>query len=167
MEDVLHVKVGSRMDCMQQCPFPVQRNNPVFQLPVDRPEAADHDVLPDILGAVVALLPVITTGGNKRFIGREIRLGIADDDNREHVHLFGIKFFQRGSLHYLFLASRLPYISHGGVGRTMLQKYFLESIQLPIPPFALRVIDGRHEIGRRCRFNPFFNLLPRCHQIRQ
>ena len=69
MEQLLHFKIGRRMDGMKQGPFMSKGNIPVMQLPLDCPKAFYHDALAE-LRPVVGLRRIVTAGRHHAGIGQ-------------------------------------------------------------------------------------------------
>ena len=88
----------------------VQRPVLSVQLPLDGAERLNHDVLPN-LSAISHFLAIIASWRN-HLAFRHIRLRVADDDDREHVHILRVELGQRHRLHLLFLAPSLSDIAH-------------------------------------------------------
>ena len=101
--------------------------------------------------------PIIATGGYELLIPH-IALRVADDDNGEHIHLIRVKILQRGDMDFLILPPCLTYKAHGSTVRTTVQKYFLQTMKLPIAPVAPRIIDGSNKISLNGSHDTLFNL---------
>ena len=98
---------------------------------------------------------------------KTVTLGITDQDDRKHIHLFRIPSRQCRNGYGLFRTTRLTDKADGSLRLTVLEKQLFQAIELPIACLAFGIIDSCHEIGFGSRPNPSFDHLPRGHQIGQ
>ena len=122
IEDAFHLKVGGRVDGVQERPLVVKRDVLVAQFALNSTERFNHNLLPG-LDALITTFAIIAAWGDDVAIA-DIGLGVADEDDGEHVHVFGVEFAECGHFDFLLIASRLTDITHGNVGRALLQEQF-------------------------------------------
>ena len=169
-QQIFHLKVGCGVDGVQQGPLLSEGNMGVLELPLDGSETANHDVLSgfdgfSLLRRCIGL--VIAAGGNHGAVPC-VRLRIADDNHRKHVHFFGVECFEGGQMDFLFFSSGLPHVAHGGLRRTsFLQEQLLQAVELPVAAFAFGVVHGGDKVGRGCGDDAALYAFPRCEQVAQ
>ena len=151
------------MDSMQQRPLVVERIVLSFQLLSDRAERGYHDVLPYFI-AFGHHLTIIATRRNQ-FAVSDIGLGITNNDDSKHIHIFRVESAEGSEFYHLIIATSLTNIAYRSFWRTMLQEYLLQTVELPIAPMRFGIIDGCNEIANSsCHYTTFYHL-PRCHQV--
>ena len=151
------------MDSMQQRPLVVERIVLTFQFLNDRAERGYHDVLPYFF-TFRYHLTVITTRCNQLAI-RDIRLGITNNDDSKHIHIFRVESAEGSEFYHLIIATSLTNIAYRSIWRTMLQEYLLQTVELPIASMRFGIIDCCNEIANSSRHYTTFYHLPRCHQV--
>ena len=154
------------MNGMQQSPFLTQWNILMLQFLFDGAETFYHDFLSHSLSISIVFFPIISTWSD-HLVLESIGLRIANQDKGKHVYLFRIEIGQCCDVYRLFFSTCLTHISHWSLWISLLQEDFLQSVELPISSFALRVIDCRNEIGHCSSFDSLFYLIPRSHQVRE
>ena len=166
MEDILHVEVGGGVDGMEQCPEVTQWVVLTTELALDGSERLYHDLLPLFLSDRIAehTVTIIAAGRDDLAVG-DIRLRIADKDDGEHIHIFGVKGTEGGHTDNLILATSLTDITHRGVGTALLQEEFLQTVELPVAAMRLGVVDGGDKVAYCCRLDAALYLFPRSHQV--
>ena len=162
-QNLLHVEVCRRVYGMQQCPLVTERIVLAMQFSLDGTERLHHNLLTRLFGTA-GLFSIIAARRDELPVG-DIRLGVADDDNGEHVHILRVQVGEGSGLHLLLVATCLTDIADRRRCSPPLQKQFLEPIELPIAPVRLRIVDSRHEVALRSSTDAPFYHLPRCHQV--
>ena len=94
-----------------------------------------------------------------------VGLGVAYQDDGEHVHLLRVKLSECCQPYGLLAASGLPDKAYWGACLAVLQEYLLQPIDLPISADGFWIIDGGDEVAFGCSFDASLNLGPRCHQV--
>ena len=148
-DQAFHVEVGRRVDGVQHRPLAVERDVGVLQLTLDGAEALDHNPLPHI-DALLAFHLAIVSARRDEGVTYGVRLRVADQHDREHVRLLGVKVGQRGEGRRLAVSPSLPHDSHRRLRCTTCQEEFLQAIELPVSAVAFRIIHGRNEVGLCC-----------------
>ena len=164
-QTLLHFKISGGVNSMKQCPLTIKRNILVSKFTFYSAETLYHYVLPHS-GPLFLRLTIISTRSNHLALPA-IRPGITDDDNGEHIHLFRVEFAQSRHNNSFAIATSLTDISHRSIGITNLEHKFLQTMQLPIPLLAFRIINRCNEIAISRSFDSALNLLPRSHQVGQ
>ena len=164
--DSFHLKIGRRMDGMEQRPFLSQRDIGIFQFLLNGPETMNHDFLSYPFRLILRFFPIITTWSN-HLILIKIGLRITQQNDGKHIHIFRIKCFQSSNMYRFFLPSCLSDKADRCMRIPFLQENFLQPIELPVASFTFRIIDSRNKISRCSCLNPLFYLFPRRHQIRK
>ena len=166
MQQLLHLEVGRGVDSVQQGPLVVEGDVGMLQFAFDGAEAAYHDVLPDGSSRSV-VFPIISAWRDERSLPL-IGLGVTDDDDGKHVHIFGVEVLQRGDVYFLFGSACLADVAHGCLGRAVfLQEDFLQAVELPVAAFTFGVVDSRHEICLGSSPDALLDAFPGSHQVAQ
>ena len=96
-----------------------------------------------------------------------VRLGIANDDDGEHIDVLRVEVGEGSGLHLLLVAPGLTDIAYGRRCRPPLQEQFLQPVELPVAPVRLGIVDGSHEVPFGGSTDAALDDLPRRHQVRE
>ena len=165
VKQVFHLKIGCRMNRMQQSPFMSERQVRILQFFGDGSETVHHNLL--TYSCSIRFLLLIISAGSNQVTVPFIRLRVTYQHNRKHIHLLWVKVGQCRDADHLFLTPCLTDIAHRSIRLTLLHENLFQAMQLPVPALALRVVDRRHKIGRCRRPDALLNLLPRGEQVGQ
>ena len=94
-------------------------------------------------------------------------MGVADENDSEHIYIFGVKLGKSCDFDFLLISARLTDKAHRRFGRALLQEQFHQAVQLPVAAIGLGVIDGSDEIARCSSLDAAFDDFPRRHQVAQ
>ena len=163
IEDLFHIEVGSGVDGMQQRPLVIQRIILTTQFAGNRTEGLHHDLLPRL--KVVSLLFTIVATRRDDLIAIDIRLRVAYQDHREHIHRLRIEVGKGRNRHLLFGSARLAHITQGRITTAHSKEQFLQTVELPIAAMRLGVIHSSHEITLGSSTDTTLDDLPGRHQV--
>ena len=163
IEDLFHIEVGSGVDGVQQRPLVIQRIILTTQFAGNRTEGLHHDLLPRL--KVVSLLFTIVATRRDDLIAIDIRLRVAYQDHREHIHRLRIEVGKGRDSHLLFWSARLAHIAQRRITTAHSKEQFLQTVELPIAAMRLGIIHSSHEITLGSSTDTTLNDLPGCHQV--
>ena len=165
IEDLFHIEVGSGVDGVQQRPLVIQRIILTTQFAGNRTEGLHHDLLPRL--QVISLLFTIVATWCDDLIAIDIRLRVAYQDHREHIHRLRIEVGKGRNRHLLFWSARLAHIAQGRITTAHSKEQFLQTVKLPIAAMRLGIIHSSHEITLGSSTDTTLDDLPGCHQVRK
>ena len=165
VQNVLHVEVGRRVDGVQQSPLMSERIVLAMQFSLDGAERLHHNLLAH-LQRLVSLTAVVAARCNKVAVGH-VRLRVADKHYGEHVNVLRVEVAQGSELYLLLRPAGLTNVAHRRRGRTLLEKQFLQTVQLPVAAVRLGIVDGSDKVARGGSTDATLDDVPRRHQVRQ